>query len=115
MDRLSCSTTLNTSRACRMIAFGSFFNAGQVCSATERVIASKKIHRELAKGLSDEAQKCNMGDPLAPATTMGPLNNHAVAEKTDQHISDSVEKGATILCGGSRARELAVGSSISRQ
>ena len=46
-----------------------------------------------------------MGNPLAATTTLGPLNNHAVAEKTDRHIQDSLEKGGVVLYGGKRAPE----------
>ncbi len=92
-------------RAAKMIAFGCFFNAGQVCSATERIIVSPKVHDALLDGLVEEARKLRMGDPLCLTTTLGPLNNHAVAEKTDRHIQDSVAKGAAILFGGSRAPE----------
>jgi acyl-CoA reductase-like NAD-dependent aldehyde dehydrogenase len=90
-------------RACKAIAFGSFFNAGQVCSATERIIVSARNHRELTKGLTDEAHRCQLGDPMSAETTLGPLNNHAVAEKTDRHIRESLQKGATLLYGGERA------------
>ena len=90
-------------RAIKMIAFGCFFNAGQVCAATERIITTPKTHDQLLEGLLEEAKKCQMGDPLSGGTTLGPLNNHGVAEKTDRHIQDSLEKGAVLLCGGQRA------------
>jgi acyl-CoA reductase-like NAD-dependent aldehyde dehydrogenase len=92
-------------RAIKMIAFGCFFNAGQVCSATERIITSPKTHDRLLEGLLEEARKCQMGDPFSEKTTLGPLNNPGVAEKTDRHIQDSLQKGAVLLCGGERAPE----------
>ncbi|HXG24356.1 MAG TPA: aldehyde dehydrogenase family protein [Chthonomonadales bacterium] len=93
-------------RACRRIGFGCFFNAGQVCSATERIIVSPRVHDAVVEGLIAEAKNYRMGDPLAPTTTLGPLNNHAVAEKTDRHIQDSLEKGGVVLLGGSRSPEM---------
>jgi succinate-semialdehyde dehydrogenase/glutarate-semialdehyde dehydrogenase len=93
-------------RASRMIAFGCFFNAGQVCSATERIIVARGLHDELTARLVDEARRCRLGDPLAETTTLGPLNNHAVAEKTDRHIQDALARGAAVLFGGGRATGL---------
>ena len=90
-------------RATQMVAFGCFFNAGQVCSATERIITTEKVHDGLVAGLVAQAKACQLGDPLADGTTLGPLNNQAVAEKTDRHIEDSLGKGAQLLCGGARA------------
>lgn len=90
-------------RAASAIAGASFFNAGQICSATERILAGPRAHGPLLEGLVAQAGKLKMGNPLDPATTLGPLNNTAVADKTDRHIADSLAKGAVVLCGGSRA------------
>lgn len=91
--------------AAKHIACGCFVNAGQVCSATERIIVSPKAHDSLIEGLIREAKQLRLGDPLSPDTTLGPLNNHTVAEKTDQHIQDSIAKGGIVVFGGSRAPE----------
>ncbi|MGH9326559.1 MAG: aldehyde dehydrogenase family protein [Terriglobia bacterium] len=92
-------------RACGSIALGCFFNAGQICSATERIIVDYRAHEKLLEGLVAEAGKRHMGDPLDRKTSLGPLNNYAVQQKTTRHIQDSVEKGAVILCGGGSAPE----------
>jgi acyl-CoA reductase-like NAD-dependent aldehyde dehydrogenase len=92
-------------RARKCIAAGCFFNAGQVCSATERIITTPKIHDALVGALVEEAKNWRLGDPLAPETTLGPLNNDAVAEKTDRHIGDGIAQGGVVVCGGSRAPE----------
>jgi succinate-semialdehyde dehydrogenase/glutarate-semialdehyde dehydrogenase len=44
-----------------------------------------------------------LGDPFARETTMGPLNNDAVAAKMDAHVEDAVARGATVVAGGRRA------------
>jgi succinate-semialdehyde dehydrogenase/glutarate-semialdehyde dehydrogenase len=44
-----------------------------------------------------------LGDPFDETTNMGPLNNEPTAAKTDRHLADAVERGASILTGGSRA------------
>jgi succinate-semialdehyde dehydrogenase/glutarate-semialdehyde dehydrogenase len=44
-----------------------------------------------------------LGDPFDDATTMGPLNNEPVAAKMDEHVADALERGASVVTGGSRA------------
>ena len=85
-------------------AFGAFFNAGQVCSAAERILVHRKVHDEVSTRLVDYAGRIRLGDPFDERTEMGPLNNHPVAEKTDRHLADAVARGAKVLTGGGRAR-----------
>lgn len=84
-------------------ALGSFFNAGQVCSATERILVRPEVHDAVIERLAAQARAVTLGDPLAEGTTMGPLNNEPTAAKTDRHVADAVERGATIVVGGGRA------------
>jgi succinate-semialdehyde dehydrogenase/glutarate-semialdehyde dehydrogenase len=85
------------------IVFSAFFNAGQACSATERVLVHRSIHDELAERLVAAATDVRLGDPFDPDTTMGPLNNEQVAAKMDAHIEDAESRGANVLAGGGRA------------
>jgi succinate-semialdehyde dehydrogenase/glutarate-semialdehyde dehydrogenase len=84
-------------------ALGCFFNAGQVCCATERILVHPAVHDEVVAKLAERARAITLGDPLAEGTTMGPLNNEPTAEKTDRHIRDATERGATVIVGGKRA------------
>ena len=47
--------------------------------------------------------RVHLGDPFAPETTMGPLNNEPNAAKFDEHVADARERGAVVCCGGNRA------------
>ena len=90
-------------RAAAAAAGGAFFNAGQVCAATGRVLAHRSIVEKLAQRLVEIARSHTLGDPLQQGTTMGPLNNPKVAAKVREHVEDAVARGATVLAGG-RAR-----------
>jgi len=90
-------------RAAQCISFGCYFVAGQTCAATERVLVHRTVHDALVERLVDVAKKVCLGDPFDPATTMGPLNNEATAEKMDHHVADAVGRGARVLFGGRRA------------
>lgn len=87
-------------RAAAATATGCFFNAGQVCAASERILVQRGVARPFAEKLAVLAKKQVLGDPGAEATTMGPLNNPAVARKTREHVDDAVKGGAELLSGG---------------
>ncbi len=89
--------------AAQAIAANCFYNAGQVCSSTELILAHRDIRDGLAERLVKHAKEIVLGDPFAENTTMGPLNNEQVAAKNDLHARDSVQNGASILTGGARA------------
>ncbi|MGO1076834.1 aldehyde dehydrogenase family protein [Inquilinus sp. CA228] len=87
-------------RAAAAAAGGAFFNAGQVCAATGRVLAHRSIVEPLAQRLVEIAKSHTLGDPLQQGTTMGPLNNPKVAAKVREHVEDAIARGATVLAGG---------------
>lgn len=93
--------------AARGIVFSAYFNAGQACSATERVIVARDVHDELLELVLAETKAVVLGQPFDDATTMGPLNNADVAAKMDAHIADALERGARVVTGGSRDRAMA--------
>lgn len=89
--------------AARATARGAFLNAGQSCSATERILIHRGVHDEVAQRLVNAARQVRLGDPAVKETTMGPLNNRPVAQKMDRHLDDGVKRGAKVLFGGKRA------------
>jgi succinate-semialdehyde dehydrogenase/glutarate-semialdehyde dehydrogenase len=87
-------------------AFGCFFNAGQVCSAAERLLVHERVHDQFAERMVEHAKAVVLGNPLDPATTMGPLNNPAVARKTAEHVADAIDRGAALRHGGFAPQDL---------
>ena len=84
-----------------------FLNAGQSCTAGERVLVHADVHDAFVRKLADAvAGRIRTGDPFDDATTMGPLNNAPTADKTERHVADAVEHGADVVIGGRRAAEL---------
>jgi succinate-semialdehyde dehydrogenase/glutarate-semialdehyde dehydrogenase len=84
-----------------------FLNAGQSCTAGERILIHESVHDEyLTKLRAAIDGEIHLGDPFNEATTMGPLNNPPVADKTEQHVADAVDAGAEVLVGGKRAPHL---------
>jgi acyl-CoA reductase-like NAD-dependent aldehyde dehydrogenase len=78
--------------------------AGQSCTAGERFLVHAAVRAEFTdRVVAATKAEVRLGDPFDPATTMGPLNNEATAEKFDRHIADAVAGGARVCCGGHRA------------
>jgi acyl-CoA reductase-like NAD-dependent aldehyde dehydrogenase len=81
-----------------------FLCAGQSCTAGERLLVHGAVVAEFTARLAARVNdQVRLGDPFDPATTMGPLNNEAVAAKMDAHVADAVARGATVVIGGHRA------------
>jgi acyl-CoA reductase-like NAD-dependent aldehyde dehydrogenase len=81
-----------------------FLCAGQSCTAGERLLVHEAVRVEFGDRLARAVrERVRLGDPLDPATTMGPLNNAGVASKMDEHVADAMKRGARVLTGGARA------------
>jgi succinate-semialdehyde dehydrogenase/glutarate-semialdehyde dehydrogenase len=81
-----------------------FLNAGQSCTAGERILVHEDVRDEYLGLLTAAIDKqIRIGDPFDDATTLGPVNNEPTAAKTERHVRDAVDHGAVVLAGGSRA------------
>jgi succinate-semialdehyde dehydrogenase/glutarate-semialdehyde dehydrogenase len=89
--------------AAEAAVYGAEFASGQCCVATERLLVQESVHDELLERVLARAGRCVLGDPHDEATTLGPLNNEAVAAKMDRHLADAADRGYDVLAGGERA------------
>ncbi|KGJ08337.1 aldehyde dehydrogenase family protein (plasmid) [Paracoccus versutus] len=87
-------------KAVEWIMFGIFWNQGQVCSATSRVLVEAPLYPRLLERLVEEAQTIRIGNGLDEGTLLGPLVNKSQYEDVLRHIDRAVEQGATVACGG---------------
>jgi len=87
-------------KAVEWIMFGIFWNQGQVCSATSRVLVEAPLYPKLLARLVEEAKKITVGNGLDAGIQLGPLVNKGQYEDVLRHIDRAVEQGATIACGG---------------
>jgi acyl-CoA reductase-like NAD-dependent aldehyde dehydrogenase len=91
-------------KAAQAAVYGAYWNAGQVCCATERVLVDAAIASEFADAVVKAADEVVLGDPFDKATTMGPLCNEMTAAKMDRHVAEAVGAGASLLRGGQRSQ-----------
>ena len=84
-----------------------YLNAGQSCTAGERILVHEDAHDEYVERLTAAVgREIKLGDPFDDATTMGPLNNEPTVDKTERHVGDAADRGASVVTGGSRAPKL---------
>jgi len=84
-----------------------FLNAGQSCTAGERILVQEDVKDDYLARLSKAIEeRILLGDPFDDATTMGPVNNEPTADKAERHVTDAQERGATLVTGGRRAPSL---------
>lgn len=92
-------------KAATSAAVGCFTNAGQICTASERILVHEEVHAEFREALLQRAENVSLGHPLDETTDMGPLNNSDVRDKMDAHVEDALSHGAKLLLGGSVASD----------
>lgn len=93
-------------KAVEWIMFGIFWNQGEVCSATSRLIVQRGIEAGLLDRLAEESKKIPIGNGLTPGTLLGPLVSASQHAKMTQYIAGGRRSGATVLCGGHRPQHL---------
>ncbi len=80
-------------KAVEWIMFGIFWNQGQVCSATSRVLVEAPLYPQLLERLVEEAKKVKMGNGLDAGTLLGPLVNKGQYDDVLRHVARAVEQG----------------------
>lgn len=91
--------------AVEWVMFGVFWNQGQVCSATSRVLVQDRVFDRLVARLVEETRKIKIGDGLDAGVLLGPLVSARQHEKVLAAIESARAAGATVLCGGARPQQ----------
>jgi gamma-glutamyl-gamma-aminobutyraldehyde dehydrogenase len=89
-------------RAAATAAWGIFFNQGEMCTAPSRLLVHSSIADRVTEAIVTRARELRVGDPLDPATEMGPLVGEAHLGRVLGHVRSGIEEGARLLTGGSR-------------
>ena len=84
-------------------ASGSLKYAGQRCSAVSRVLVHEDAHDELVDRIDAEMEGFEPGDLFDEETSLGPLISHEQAEWVEELVEDALDRGATLVRGGSRS------------
>lgn len=89
--------------AASAVAWGVFYNAGQTCNAGSRVVVHRSVKDQLLDAVRRiTAETFRVGDPLDPATVMGPIVDEGQLTKILGYVERGRQDGATVLVGGGR-------------
>ena len=76
---------------------GSFFNSGQSCCAVERIYVDQTIYPAFVERFVELTRQYVLGNPLDPATTLGPLVTPGAAVFVRAQIAEALAQGARAL------------------
>jgi len=86
--------------AAEICAQARLINSGQSCIAAKRFIVVRSVRREFERQLVQRIAASRVGDPLDPATAVGPLARSDLRDQLHDQVKRSVRRGARVLVGG---------------
>ena len=89
-------------RAAASCAVGGYSFAGQSCISVQRILVQEAVYDAFLDGFASRVRQLVVGDPLDPATDVGPLIDEAAARRAEAWIAEAVHDGATVVAGGGR-------------
>ncbi|HYA66409.1 MAG TPA: aldehyde dehydrogenase [Burkholderiaceae bacterium] len=81
-------------------AFGAFFNQGQICMSTERIVVDKKVADQFVERLARKAATLKAGLPTDDSCALGSMISPEAASRVKSLIDDAIAKGARLVVGG---------------
>ncbi len=88
------------SLAAEACALSRMHNSGQSCIAAKRIIVMDEIREAFVEKFLEAMGKYQIGDPLDPQTTIGPLARSNLRENLQRQVDDAIAHGAQCLMGG---------------
>ncbi|MFY8092266.1 MAG: aldehyde dehydrogenase [Niveispirillum sp.] len=82
--------------AVKAAAFGAFFNSGQICMSTERIVVDNKVADAFVEKFAAKAATLVAGDPREGKTSLGSVVDPHAVTSIQALIDDAVSKGATL-------------------
>jgi acyl-CoA reductase-like NAD-dependent aldehyde dehydrogenase len=88
------------------LIFGALYQSGQSCISVQRALIHASIYDQIKDKLVSKISKLKMGDPRDENTFIGPIISETEAERIDRAVQDAIKRGAKVLCGGKRNRQM---------
>jgi acyl-CoA reductase-like NAD-dependent aldehyde dehydrogenase len=79
---------------------GMFYNQGEACTSTSRILVHGSIYDEFARRFVDKTAQLVVGDPLEVGTDIGPLVDAKQHQRVQHFVELGIEEGATLLFKG---------------
>ncbi|MGV3574035.1 MAG: aldehyde dehydrogenase family protein [Devosia sp.] len=97
----------NLDFAAENLVDGSFFNSGQSCCGVERIYVHKDVYDGFVDRFIGQARGWTLGDPLDPATIVGPMARGNFADHVRGQTEEAVRGGAVRHLNWSDVRDVA--------
>ncbi|MCF5705540.1 aldehyde dehydrogenase family protein, partial [Pseudomonas syringae] len=82
---------------------GIFGGGGQMCTAGSRLLVQRSVLEAFTERLLESAQSVKLGNPMDPATQMGPMSTAPQYRKVMEYIEIAQGEGAHCILGGKPA------------
>ena len=86
--------------------WGAFMNAGQTCLSVERCYVHQSLYSVFLEACAEKVRKLRVGHGIDPASEIGPMIHERQVRVVETQIEDAKQRGARVLVGGTRLREL---------
>ncbi len=81
---------------------GAFFQTGQRCTASSRLIVTEKVHDSFVTAMAERMKTLVIGDALKDGTQIGPVVDQSQLDQDLDYIRIGQDEGAKLLAGGER-------------
>ena len=99
-DPFIVADSADLDRAVPMAVTGRVQNNGQSCIAAKRFLVVESRYEEFLARFSAEMDALVVGDPMDPATGVGPLVSAQQRDEIAEQVADAIAKGAVVHAGG---------------
>lgn len=89
-------------KAVAIAADGGFFQTGQRCTASSRVIVEDAIHDAFVAALCEKAKSLKVGAALDPESQIGPASSEAQLEQNFRYVRIACDEGGRLASGGDK-------------
>ena len=79
---------------------GMFYNQGEACTSTARILVQADIHDEFLARFARATEALVVGDGLDPATDIGPMVDAAHRDKVLAYLGTGLDEGARVISQG---------------
>ena len=90
----------NVAEIAEGLFWGAFINNGQTCACLKRLYVHDSLYDEVCQRLTEYASKVVVGDGLAEASVLGPVQNQKQYDIVSSFVDEARSKGGRVLLGG---------------
>jgi gamma-glutamyl-gamma-aminobutyraldehyde dehydrogenase len=96
---LVCADAPDITIAARRLAWGAYFNAGQMCTGVSRILVEHSVVDDFLTLFTDSLDALVIGHPMHWETDIGPVISQAAADTVTATIADAIASGARLVRG----------------